>query len=285
MTTKEKPQYPFTISSEVERLQKQHAWVNHVLKNKIVFAPVPLDKEGLKILDVGCADGTAIIQKRKSVWLTRVLGILLRDIQKQVPSSAQLVGVDIEDSFFPASDDGIRYEVYNLCESPTEGLTGLFDLTHMRYVMAAAGKVGYQKAVENLVGGWLQIHELDFSLNGRSDAGPAWKDVNKVFGGMFDAMGMGSDFVSKLPEAFETAGLVNVSSETVHLPTGKLLNDDELAEESRQAFVMTIPNIIQGAKTDIPESTYENLPERFEKEVKEQGAVFRTKIIIGQKPA
>ncbi|KAM0287602.1 hypothetical protein ACHAO9_007632 [Fusarium lateritium] len=270
MTTKEKPQYPFTISSEVERLQKQHAWVNHVLKNKIVFAPVPLDKEGLKVLDVGCADG-----------------ILLRDIQKQVPSSAQLVGVDIEDSFFPASDDGIRYEVYNLCESPTEGLTGLFDLTHMRYVMAAAGKVGYQKAVENLVGGWLQIHELDFSLNGRSDAGPAWKDVNKVFGGMFDAMGMGSDFVSKLPEAFETAGLVNVSSETVHLPTGKLLNDDELAEESRQAFVMTIP-IIQGAKmfkADIPESTYENLPERFEKEVKEQGAVFRTKIIIGQKPA
>ncbi|KAM0221178.1 hypothetical protein ACHAQD_005531 [Fusarium lateritium] len=293
MTTKEKPQYPFTISSEVERLQKQHAWVNHVLKNKIVFAPVPLDKEGLKILDVGCADGTAIIQKRKSVWLTRVLGILLRDIQKQVPSSAQLVGVDIEDSFFPASDDGIRYEVYNLCESLTEGLTGLFDLTHMRYVMAAAGKVGYQKAVENLVatlapGGWLQIHELDFSLDGRSDAGPAWKDVNKVFGGMFDAMGMGSDFVSKLPEAFETAGLVNVSSETVHLPTGKLLNDDELAEESRQAFVMTIPNIIQGAKmfkADIPESTYENLPERFEKEVKEQGAVFRTKIIIGQKPA
>ncbi|CAJ0554695.1 Ff.00g132080.m01.CDS01 [Fusarium sp. VM40] len=276
MTMKDKPQYPFTISSEVDRLQKQHTWINHVLKNKIVFAPVPLDKEGLKILDVGCADG-----------------ILLRDIQKQVPSSAQLVGVDIEDSFFPVSDSGIKYEVYDLCESPNEGLTEVFDLTHMRYVMAAAGRVGYQKAVENLVatlapGGWLQVHELDFSLDGRSDAGPAWKDVNTVFGGMFDAMGMGSDFVSKLPEAFKTAGLVNVSSETILLPTGKLLNDEELAEKSRQAFVMTIPNIIQGAKmfkADIPESTYENLPERFEKEVKEQGAVFRTKIIIGQKPA
>lgn len=60
MTTKDKPQYPFTISSEVDRLQKQHTWINHVLKNKIVFAPVPLDKEGLKILDVGCADGTLI---------------------------------------------------------------------------------------------------------------------------------------------------------------------------------------------------------------------------------
>ncbi|KAI6765713.1 hypothetical protein HG530_006783 [Fusarium avenaceum] len=269
-------QYPFPIISEVDRLQKQHTWVNHVLKNKIIFAPVPLNKEGLKILDVGCADG-----------------LLLRDIQKQVSSSAQLVGVDIEDSFFPASDDGIRYEVYDLCESPNEGLTEAFDLTHVRYVMAAAGRIGCQKAVENLVvtlapGGWLQVHELDFSLDGRSDAGPAWKDVNTVLEGMFNAIGMGSDFVSKLPEAFEATGLVNVSSETIHLPTGKLLNDDELAEKSRQAFVLTIPGIIQGAKmfkADIPESTYENLPERFEKEVKEQGAVFRAKIIIGQKPA
>jgi hypothetical protein len=138
--------------------------------------------------------------------------------------------------------------------------------------MAAAGRVGYQKAVENLVGmylqlklniadtnlrlkatltpgGWLQVHELDFSLDGRSDTGPAWKDVNTVFGGMFDAMGMGSDFISKLPEAFKAAGLVSISSETIHLPTGKLLNDDELAEKSRQTFVMTIPNIIQGARS------------------------------------
>lgn len=84
--------------------------------------------------------------------MTGVPGILLRDIQKQVPSSAQLVGVDIEDSFFLASDGGIKYEVYDLCESPNEGLTEVFDLTHMRYVMAAAGRVGYQKAVENLVG-------------------------------------------------------------------------------------------------------------------------------------
>jgi 2-polyprenyl-3-methyl-5-hydroxy-6-metoxy-1,4-benzoquinol methylase len=60
MTLENKAQYPFTISSEVDRLQKQHTWINHVLKNKIVFAPVPLDKEGLKILDVGCADGTVI---------------------------------------------------------------------------------------------------------------------------------------------------------------------------------------------------------------------------------
>lgn len=42
---------------EVERLQKQHAWVQTCLKGKLVFAPVNLKTEGIKILDMGCADG------------------------------------------------------------------------------------------------------------------------------------------------------------------------------------------------------------------------------------
>lgn len=42
---------------EVERLRKQHAWLQICLKNKIVFAPIDLEKPGLRILDVGCADG------------------------------------------------------------------------------------------------------------------------------------------------------------------------------------------------------------------------------------
>lgn len=42
---------------EVERLQKQHAWIKRAINGKIVFAPVDLQKPDLKILDVGCADG------------------------------------------------------------------------------------------------------------------------------------------------------------------------------------------------------------------------------------
>lgn len=57
MSTKNKADYPWEITREVERLQKQHTWVQRCLDNKIVFAPMTLDKEGLKILDVGCANG------------------------------------------------------------------------------------------------------------------------------------------------------------------------------------------------------------------------------------
>ncbi|KAF9771372.1 hypothetical protein IL306_010999 [Fusarium sp. DS 682] len=209
MTSKDKANYPWEISREVERLQKQHAWVQRCLDNKIVFAPVPLDKEGLKVLDVGCADG-----------------ILLRDLKKQVSPSAQLVGVDIVEAFLPPSEEGIRYEVYDLCEPPRTDLP--------EPTVAPRG--------------WLQVNELDFDLTDRPNVGPAWRDVSNLIAALFDGMGMGSDCIRKLPGAFEAAGLENVTVHTVDLPMGKLLGDDEAAELSWQPFVLTIPSLIEGAK-------------------------------------
>ncbi|KAG7406648.1 Methyltransferase psoC [Fusarium oxysporum f. sp. rapae] len=274
MSPENKADYPWETSREVERLQKQHAWVQRCLDSKIVFAPIPLDKEELKILDVGCADG-----------------VLLRDLKKQVSPFAQLVGADIVEAFLPASEGGIHFEVYDLCESPRDELIGAFDLTHMRYSILGAAKVGYQKAIDHLAstvapGGWLQVHELDFDPTDRPSVGPVWRDVSNLIAAMFD--GMGSDCIRKLPGAFEAAGLENVTVHSVDLPMGKLLGDDEAAELSWQPFVITIPSLIEGAKAlgvRLPDSTYENLAERFEKEVKEKGAMFRALVTIGQKPA
>ena len=55
----EKPEYsPAAYAKrEIERLQKQHAWIRNCLGGKIVFAPVDLKQEGLKVHDIGCADG------------------------------------------------------------------------------------------------------------------------------------------------------------------------------------------------------------------------------------
>ncbi|QGI70868.1 hypothetical protein CEK27_003197 [Fusarium fujikuroi] len=276
MSSENKVDYPWEINREVERLQKQHAWVQRCLNSKIVFAPIPLDKEGLKILDVGCADG-----------------VLLRDLKKQVSPSAQLVGADIVEAFLPDPERGINFEVYDLCEFPGDRLVGVFDLTHMRYSILGAAKVGYQKAIDHLAstvapGGWLQVHELDFDLTDRPNVGPAWRDVSNLIAAMFDGMGMGSDCIRKLPGAFEAAGLENVTVHSVDLPMGKLLGDDEAAELSWQPFVITIPSLIEGAKAlgvQLPDSMHDNLAARFEKEVKEEGAIFRALVTIGQKPA
>jgi 2-polyprenyl-3-methyl-5-hydroxy-6-metoxy-1,4-benzoquinol methylase len=46
-----------TTQREVERLQKQHAWIQTCLKGRIAFAPIDLQDPKLRVLDVGCADG------------------------------------------------------------------------------------------------------------------------------------------------------------------------------------------------------------------------------------
>jgi 2-polyprenyl-3-methyl-5-hydroxy-6-metoxy-1,4-benzoquinol methylase len=56
---------------EVERLQKQHRWIQSCLKGKIVFAPVELGKSGLRVLDVGCADGRPCSLRSPTVLFLR----------------------------------------------------------------------------------------------------------------------------------------------------------------------------------------------------------------------
>lgn len=80
-------------------------------------------------------------------------GSLLRDLQKQVSPSAELVGVDLTPSFLPQSPQGnIRYAVGDICEPPVAGHANAFDLTHVRYVLPGSAKVGVETAVSNLAG-------------------------------------------------------------------------------------------------------------------------------------
>ncbi|KAF4971586.1 hypothetical protein FSARC_1618 [Fusarium sarcochroum] len=239
---------------------------------EVLFAPVQLDKEGLRVLDVGCADET-----------------LLRGLQKDVPSSAQLVGADVMKSFFPPSKGNISFQVYDVCDPPSEELKEAFDLTHIRYILSGSSKVGFSQAVKNLAapGGWLQVQEMDLDPN-RPVAGPAWKDVNSCIAGIIDAVAVGADYFTRLDKAFEDAALENISIQTVDLPMGKLLDDEDAARESWEPWVLVLPNIIETARssnTDLPDSTFDNFYERFQKETFEQGALFRSIIVTGQKAA
>ncbi|RSL59031.1 hypothetical protein CEP54_007487 [Fusarium duplospermum] len=127
---------------------------------------------------------------------------------------------------------------------------------------------------------------MDLDYN-RSEVGQATNDANRVFSGLFDQIGLGARFPSKLDKAFEAAGLVNVSIQNVDFPMGKRLGDDKAAQDSWEPFALTIPSVVETAKSlgaDVPDSIYDNLAERFEKEVKGQGSLWRSFIIIGQKP-
>jgi 2-polyprenyl-3-methyl-5-hydroxy-6-metoxy-1,4-benzoquinol methylase len=61
-------EYPLARSKrEAERLHKQHVWQQICLNDQIVFAPVDLQKQGLKVLDVGCAEGRYYPQTSNAV--------------------------------------------------------------------------------------------------------------------------------------------------------------------------------------------------------------------------
>lgn len=159
-------------------------------------------------------------------------------------------------------------------------------------------------------GGWLQIQELDLDPD-RPALGQAGNDFNRILSGMFDKIGMGGQYASKIGESMEKAGLTNVSVKAVEFPLGKSIENEEARRNSIEPFKITIPSITQAAKgkllplpkrankirrldgltisltglgVDLPESVFEDLPDRFEKEALEKGLSFRALIVVGQKP-
>ena len=77
----------------------------------------------------------------------------MRDLRAQVAPSAELVGTDVTATFLPeASEDNIKYEVYDVCTDPQESLKGRFDYTNARLVLPFTGKVGPDNAVANMAG-------------------------------------------------------------------------------------------------------------------------------------
>lgn len=65
---------------------------------------------------------------------------------------------------------------------------------------------------------------------------------------MFDELGLGAAYATKLDEAFKKAGLTNVTSKVVKLPAGKKLGDEKDAMNSLIPFKITIPTLRQAAQ-------------------------------------
>ncbi|KXH28432.1 methyltransferase [Colletotrichum salicis] len=263
------------VQAELTRLQVQHRWIQMCLKDKIVFAPVDTKKDGIKILDMGCADG-----------------IPTSICTKQVPPSAHMVGADVSTIFLPTSAQGnIHYVTHDVCDPPAGDLKGQFDLTHVRNVLHSAHRSGVEQAVANLAdtlapGGWLQVMELDITP-GQPNQPQSLKDLIHIIGSMFEKQGMDRNYASKIPEAMKMAGLQDVKVERVECGIGKVHGDEAAIKSSIEPFMHTIPLVAKNTQMLVPDmdpAVYTNLEERYAHEMTEQGGIFPANVFFAQKP-
>ncbi|KAK7440935.1 methyltransferase [Colletotrichum acutatum] len=263
------------VQAELTRLQVQHRWIQMCLKDKVVFSPVDTAKDGLKILDMGCADGISIF-----------------DCTKQVPPSAHMVGADVSTIFLPTSAQGnIHYVTHDVCDPPAGDLKGQFDLTHVRNVLHSAHRSGVEQAIANLAdtlapGGWLQIMELDISP-GQPNQPQSLRDLIHIIGTMFEKQGMDRKYASKIPEAMKRAGLQSVKVERVECGIGKVHGDEAAVKSSIEPFMHTIPLVARNAQMLVPDMDpviYTDLEERYTKEMTEQGGIFPANVFMAQRP-
>ncbi|OLN88140.1 hypothetical protein CCHL11_00157 [Colletotrichum chlorophyti] len=165
-------------------------------------------------------------------------GSLLRDLAKNVPSSAQLVGLDLMRSFLPPSEGNIQHLAGDICDPPATNLVGVIDLTHVRYTLPGCGRIGIDKSVSNL---------MDL-FTGRSKEPSATNDFLTIAGAFFEKGVMGADLASKLDEAFTKAGLENVCLQRVEFPAGRRLGNEKAAKLSIDSLKVTVPTLAGAAK-------------------------------------
>jgi hypothetical protein len=195
----------------------------------------------------------SLYHQQRLIGALAPIGILLRDLAKQLRASAELVGADVMPSFLPKHETtvNIRYVQQDVCEPFPSDLQGAFDLTNIRFVLAGAARVGLQTTVNNLAstlapGGWLQVMELD-TVEGLFT--PAMQDLFFIMRALFDKIGMGSNFAPELATVFENAGLINVDVRKIVLPAGKKMGNEKDSLNSIEPFKITIPSLIRACES------------------------------------
>ncbi|OHF04081.1 methyltransferase [Colletotrichum orchidophilum] len=268
------------VQAELTRLQVQHRWIQMCLKDKIVFAPVDITRDGLKVLDMGCADGIS----------EYFYGTCRSRCRFHHPRtwSAQM----FQPVFLPTSAQGsIHYVTHDVCDPLAGDLKVHFDLTHVRNVLHSAHRSGVEQAVANLVetlapGGWLQIMEFDITP-GQPNQPQSLRDLLHIVGSLFEKQGIDRNYASKIPEAMKMAGLQNVKAERVECGIGKVQGEEVAIKSSIEPFMYTIPLVAKSIQMLIPAmdpAIYTNLEERYMKEMTEQGGFVSANIFFAEKP-
>ncbi|KAI1803919.1 hypothetical protein F4811DRAFT_522876 [Daldinia bambusicola] len=220
------PDY-FVASAEAEnkRLEQASAVVRAYMDGNLFLAPIDMTDGNLKVLDSATNDG---------FWLSQFQASL------KDPSSATLVGTDLQDRFPNPPRPGVHLQIQDINEPWPESWKSTFDYVHQALVLFQAG-LKKREAVHSLgelvkPGGWIELMEPQYDTTNENN-GPAFQQFLDMMDELWAMRGTKSDFAAGLEDMIKDAGFVDVKSVLLRIGIGPKHKNSELADISVESTV------------------------------------------------
>ena len=146
-------------------------------------------------------------------------GSMLRWMSGAAGPDGRVVGVDLDDRFFPSMElPNVELRRADVMSDDLD--RDAFDVVHLRFVLLHLRD--RPEALRRLIrcltpGGWLVVVDMDFTLPGRASGGAARRLENYMEQGLPFTASVGVDFTvgGRLPEMFRAAGLQDVEASVI----------------------------------------------------------------------
>jgi hypothetical protein len=234
-------------AKEIERLRKQHVFMNSTTGGQLLVVPLvngPGNKK-LRVLDSGAADGEFSLLL--SFPILTALGTWLLDVPRQLPTfDLELFGVDIGSSLFPPkSPADLRAHDIRTPFPESWDWKGRFDVIHQRLLIWGIKVAEWPIVIKNLStiirpGGYIQLVEAEW-IDPENPASPKTRpNLSKQAALQVwstESFGMDINIAYKLEDLLKDAGFEDVTKVQFDHGYGALARDPEQRNVSAELWV------------------------------------------------
>jgi len=269
-------------AKEIERLQKQHLFMNSSTGGILLLTPNAIGESPLKVLDAGAADGT---------WL--------RDLPRQLSHRRlSLHGVDIGEALFPNSNDRmVDLKQHNVTQPFPQsfGWQNSFDIIHQRLLIWGIKSTEWVTVLRNYFdilkpGGYLQLVEAEWINPSKPVELPQLRKQAILQKWSTEQFGMDIDIAYRLEDYLRSAGFDHIQKVQFDHGYGAKAKDTNFANPSAELWVECFRSLdtkldaegIPGVATDSKE--FHEFLDALEVEIKTYGYQPKLNFVYGRKP-
>lgn len=202
--------------------------------------------------------------------------------------------IDIESRLFPhKSKENVHFSVNSITKLPADW-ADKFRLVHQRMLIGGLPEASWKVALLEIhraliPGGWAQLMEYPFKVDGGWDVGPCSRKMMTMMAALCDRMTFINNLDERLPSLVQDAGFVNIQRVEKAIPVGNWAGQDgvDMALNCVQACIGLRGPILKfgGFGVVASETEFNALLDGMEKEWAETPkALFRVAVVTCQKP-